>query len=111
MRADSGGILPVILKVSMTSVFSLIVVSCGGDDGGGSAQFGASQVCDPRFDLNEDGFVDSNDLATVLAAYSETPQGQRVLTPEDRKADFDGNGVVDGSDVGALLGCWSTSVQ
>ena len=99
-------------KSSWAVICALSFVGCGedGESASQSSQFASNQTCDPRFDLNEDGNVDSTDLAVVLAAFSETSNGPAELSAENRKADLDGNGVINGSDVGELLGCWSPAV-
>jgi hypothetical protein len=47
-------------------------------------------------DINNDGFVDGNDLAVLLGAWETADPG----------ADLDGSGNVDGADLATILGYW-----
>ena len=53
--------------------------------------------CGCPADLNNDGTVDSADLAQLLGAWGENP---------GHPADFTGDGVVDSADLAQLLGAW-----
>ncbi|MBM4112137.1 MAG: hypothetical protein FJ253_02005, partial [Phycisphaerae bacterium] len=57
----------------------------------------AEPPCAPA-DLNCDGFVDGDDLGTLLGQWGECA---------GCAADFNGDGVVDGDDLGELLGEWT----
>jgi hypothetical protein len=55
-------------------------------------------LCECIADLNSDGVVDGNDLATLLGSWG--------LAPIGTVADFDGNRLVDGSDLAVILSGW-----
>ena len=48
-------------------------------------------------DINADGMVDGADLATLLAAWGDSPGSP---------ADFNNDGMVDGADLAQLLAAW-----
>jgi hypothetical protein len=55
-------------------------------------------LCECIADLNSDGVVDGNDLATLLGSWGPAAIGT--------VADFDGNRLVDGSDLAVILSGW-----
>ena len=54
--------------------------------------------CECIPDINADGIVDGNDLATLLGSWGPAAIGT--------VADFDGNRLVDGSDLAVILSGW-----
>ncbi|MBM4113412.1 MAG: hypothetical protein FJ253_08605 [Phycisphaerae bacterium] len=68
----------------------------------GFARVSPGPVFGSPADLNGDGFVDGDDLGTLLGAW-----GSDGALPDGGSADLDSNGVVDGGDLGSLLGDWS----
>jgi hypothetical protein len=61
-------------------------------------QLGATGQKDMRYDHNKDGVVDDKDI-DVLLSFFGTSGKARVSNP-----DLDGNGMVDGGDLGIVLG-------
>lgn len=64
------------------------------DGGGNTVGSQTCRACDA--DVSCDGYVDSEDLGLLLAAFDT----------ENERFDFDGDGVVNGSDLGLLLQLW-----
>lgn len=60
-------------------------------------------------DVNNDGMIDANDAAEILADYSRTSTGNESSFDENQfyAADTDGNGIADSNDASIILGYYS----
>jgi len=87
--------VPMPPVIAAPSDYAVITVKPAGPGASGFTWVGLPPVPPCPGDLNGDGFVDTNDLGALLAAWGQTSG-----------PDLDGDGIVGTGDLGILLAAW-----